>query len=316
MNYIWQYYRMNTSSHVHKSVHGLFFILIMAATIRRLFGRGLTHVNRSFVDVRGGVESVSELRLHCSEQPVWDLYSGVCLERLPVVAAPLSPIERDFSALLRQLELERSLKSDHELRHEQDVVTAEALRLSEGDDTELLEAASMQTAADYEDACNEELAAFTPAPLVTEADRKGDLRSVERHLAQSLVLVVQQKLGSGAKWMMPQGRHRTGESMRQTAERTLRTVVGPDIRARFLGNAPWGFYKYKYPKNLRRESGAIGGKVFFYKAVLDGGSVAPPAGEVSDYKWLTRSELRAQLLSSYYRSVHRFLADQEDPREP
>ena len=53
--------------------------------------------------------------------------------------------------------------------------------------------------------------------------------------------------------------------MLQTAERTLHTVVGPNVEARFLGNAPWGYYKYKYPKSLRRESGAIGGKVWLYE---------------------------------------------------
>lgn len=243
--------------------------------------------------------------------PVWHLYSGVCLERLPVVAPPLSAIERDFTTLLSRLEFERSLKADHEMRHEIDVATAEALRVSDGDDPDLVEAASMQTAADFEDACNEELAAFSPAPTLTEADRAGDLRSLQRQLSASLVLVVQQRLGNGAKWMMPQGRHLPGETMRQTAERTLRTVVGPSIQARFLGNAPWGYYKYKYPKSLRRESGAIGGKVFFYKAVFAGGAVAPAEDEVADYRWLNRDEVRRQLLSSYYRSVQRLLTDED-----
>ena len=98
--------------------------------------------------------------------------------------------------------------------------------------------------------------------------------------------------------------------MFQTAERTLHTVVGPSIEARFLGNAPWGYYKYKYPKSLRRESGAIGGKVFFYKALLCGGAVEPAADEVADYRWLTAAELRQQLLSSYHRSLQRLLIDQ------
>ncbi|XP_037068699.1 39S ribosomal protein L46, mitochondrial-like [Pollicipes pollicipes] len=281
----------------------------MAASIRRILGRGLPFINRSYVQAPS-VEAVVEPPHHYGE-PVWHLYSAVCLERLPVVAPPLSPIEREFSTLLRRLEFENSLKSDHEMRHERDIATAEALRLSDGDDADLMDAASMQTAADFEDACAEELAAFTSAPMLTEADRAGDLRSTDRELAASLVLVVQQRLGTGAKWMMPQGRHQSGETMRQTAERTLQTVVGPDVRARFLGNVPWGFYKYKYPKALRRESGAIGGKVFFFKAVLSGGAVEPAADEVADYKWLTRGELRQQLLSSYYRSVHRFLVDED-----
>ena len=58
---------------------------------------------------------------HHHGAPVWHLYSAVCLERPPVVAPPLSPMERDFATLLRRLEFERSLKSDHEMRHEMDV---------------------------------------------------------------------------------------------------------------------------------------------------------------------------------------------------
>ena len=87
-------------------------------------------------------------------------------------------------------------------------------------------------------------------------------------------------------------------------------MVGPSIEAQFLGNAPWGYYKYKYPKSLRRESGAIGGKVFFYKAVLRSGTVEPAADEVADHRWLTAAELRQQLLSSYYRALQRLLVDQ------
>ncbi|XP_037068697.1 39S ribosomal protein L46, mitochondrial-like [Pollicipes pollicipes] len=211
----------------------------MAASIRRILGRGLPFINRSHVQAPS-VEAAVEPPHHHGE-PVWHLYSAVCLERLPVVAPPLSPIEREFSTLLRRLEFENSLKSDHEMRHERDIATAEALRLSDGDDADLMDAASMQTA---------------------------------------------QRLGTGAKWMMPQGRHQSGETMRQTAERTLQTVVGPDVRARFLGCSS-------------------------SRPCCRAAAVEPAADEVADYKWLTRGELRQQLLSSYYRSVHRFLVDED-----
>ncbi|XP_043234152.1 39S ribosomal protein L46, mitochondrial-like [Amphibalanus amphitrite] len=241
----------------------------------------------------------------------WHLYTAVCLQRLPVVAPPLSDTERRFAALLRQLEFERSLKSSHEIRHEMDIATAEALRASEGDDPDLAEAASLQTAADFEDACAEELAGFEPAPTVTEADRTADQRSLQRRLSSRLVLVVQQRLGAGTSWMLPQGRHQDGATLRQTAEQTLDAMVGPNVNAQFLGNAPWGFYKYKYPKPLQQESGAVGGKVFFYKAVLRGGSVEPVADRVADHRWLTAAELGGQLRSGYRRAVHRLLIDHD-----
>ncbi|KAF0310526.1 39S ribosomal protein L46, mitochondrial [Amphibalanus amphitrite] len=196
----------------------------------------------------------------------WHLYTAVCLQRLPVVAPPLSDTERRFAALLRQLEFERSLKSSHEIRHEMDIATAEALRASEGDDPDLAEAASLQTAADFEDACAEELAGFEPAPTVTEADRTADQRSLQRRLSSRLVLVVQQRLGAGTSWMLPQGRHQDGATLRQ---------------------------------------------VFFYKAVLRGGSVEPVADRVADHRWLTAAELGGQLRSGYRRAVHRLLIDHD-----
>ena len=72
-----------------------------------------------------------------------------------------------------------------------DRATAEALRVSEGDDPDLAEAASMQTAADFEDACTEELAGFSPAPTVTGqyASTSDRHRSVRQHRTETSYLV-------------------------------------------------------------------------------------------------------------------------------
>lgn len=42
----------------------------------------------------------------------------MCLERRPVITPELNQLEKEYQELLNQLELENSLKSDHELRHE------------------------------------------------------------------------------------------------------------------------------------------------------------------------------------------------------
>lgn len=46
----------------------------------------------------------------------------------------------------------------------------------------------------------------------------------------------------------------------QTCERLVEETCGGDLKVKFLGNAPCGFYKYKYPKTVRKE-GYIGAKV-------------------------------------------------------
>lgn len=50
----------------------------------------------------------------------WDLLTSVCLERKPVISPSLNKLETEFQKYLLQVELERSLKSDHEIRHEND----------------------------------------------------------------------------------------------------------------------------------------------------------------------------------------------------
>jgi len=51
--------------------------------------------------------------------------------------------------------------------------------------------------------------------LISEADAKNDLTSVDRKLDKKLVLLVNQKLGDKNYWVMPQRPRKEGESMRQ-----------------------------------------------------------------------------------------------------
>merc|ERR1719498_1871806 len=46
----------------------------------------------------------------------WTLMAAVCLQRPPVISADRSPIEQQFTELVQQVEYEKSLLSDHELR--------------------------------------------------------------------------------------------------------------------------------------------------------------------------------------------------------
>lgn len=48
----------------------------------------------------------------------WDLFSAICLERRPIITPELNEIEREFKQLLSDLEHEKSLKSNYEVRHE------------------------------------------------------------------------------------------------------------------------------------------------------------------------------------------------------
>lgn len=57
--------------------------------------------------------------------------------------------------------------------------------------------------------------------LISEADTKNDLTSLDRKLDQKLVLFVKQKLGDKNYWVMPQRPRREGESMRQVGSKLV-----------------------------------------------------------------------------------------------
>lgn len=203
--------------------------------------------------------------------------------------------------MLDQIEFENSLKSNHELRKEMEKRQAELLKAGKIDlDSEALK----QTAQDLEDAYNDELSKFKPSSRLTEADKKNDVKSLNRKLEETLVLLMEQKLGEKNYYLLPQGKHVAGESLRQTAERVLKENAGDALQVTFYGNAPVGFYKFKYPNASRQE--AVGAKVFFFRCALK-----PESTNLTDtkakFQWLDQAELQKTLKEPYYHSVSQFL---------
>ncbi|XP_055608746.1 39S ribosomal protein L46, mitochondrial [Uranotaenia lowii] len=232
----------------------------------------------------------------------WDLFAGVLVERLPIITKSMEPLEAKFKGMLDQIEFENSHKSNHELRKEMEKKQVELLKAGKIDlDSEALK----QTAQDLEDAYNEELSKFQPAPRLTAADQKNDLTSLNRKLEETLFLLTEQKLGDKSHYLLPQGIHSPGESLRQTAERVLKEVVGDSLTVTFYGNAPVGFYKYKYPAAGRQES--IGAKIFFFRCVLGAGSANVKADKKLKFQWLNETEMQKTLKEPYFHSVSQFL---------
>ncbi|XP_055689810.1 39S ribosomal protein L46, mitochondrial [Lutzomyia longipalpis] len=236
----------------------------------------------------------------------WDLLAGVLVERLPILGKSLNPIETKYQKMLMDVEFEQSLLSDHERRHEKDILLAESIK--KGLEVDLDDVASKQTAEDFEDACDEELEAFKLASRQTEADRKKDFTSVQRKLEDTLFLLVEQTVGNKKIFLLPQGVRQEGETMRQTADRVLREICGEKLNVQVYGNAPVGFYKYKYPQSQRKE--AVGAKVFFFRAAhLAGnpGKVEKSEKGTGKFLWHTKEEIEGKLPPEYMRSVQQFL---------
>lgn len=258
-------------------------------------------ISRNIKSVRNSSNLVQETK------EKWEILCGVCLERKPVISRPLNKLELSFTNMLKEIELENSLKSEHEVRHESDVRRAKDL--SEGKlSTEDVEKNAGQTALEFEDSCKKELAQFTPASRVTEADEKNDVKSTERKLDQHLLYIVNFKLGKEPVWMLPQDAVKEDENLRTAAERILKEKCGEDVKVRILSNIPCGFYKYKYPKGIPEKENVVGAKVFFMKAQYLGGNVGE---KIPSYNWATRNELPDKFVDKYYNAVHSFLIDDD-----
>uniref|UniRef100_A0A0A9W4P4 Large ribosomal subunit protein mL46 n=1 Tax=Lygus hesperus TaxID=30085 RepID=A0A0A9W4P4_LYGHE len=248
-----------------------------------------------------------EVRNLSSSSEKWDLVSAVSLERLPVITRELKDVETRFMAFLNQVEKERSHKSNFELRREADKKRAK--ELEKGAELDL-DSQPQQTAQDFLDASTEELQNFKFAKRLGSPDVENDTKSTLRAKDRRLLLLVKDKFGSQPDskplWLLPQGKHQGEPSLRATAERVLAEKCGPNLQVKWLGNAPAGFYKFKYPKVLRKET--VGAKIFFFKAQLLNGSV--DATKCQDFQWATRNELNS-LHEDYRKSVASFLIDEE-----
>lgn len=80
-----------------------------------------------------------------------------------------------------------------------------------------------------------------------------------------------------------------------------------NMEAKFLGNAPCGHYKFKFPQAMRTET-ILGAKVFFFKALLLTGDFSE-AGKKDRHVWVSKEELGDYLKPKYLAQVRRFLLD-------
>ncbi|XP_038668845.1 39S ribosomal protein L46, mitochondrial isoform X2 [Scyliorhinus canicula] len=285
-----------------------------AAALRRLpalGGRALGAGGRQGT-VRPGSELHSAARVagdpgQTPRLPGWQRCGAVCLQRAAILSREKNPMESAFAQLLEQVELEKSLYSDHELQVFED---EEKIRWRQAEDYDSEEeedvGQDIVTAQDLEDMWEQKLRQFRAADREQEADKKDDRSTLNRRLDEKLTLLVKEKVGDEDIWLLPQSEWKPGETMRQTAERALSALSGNELQTAFLGNAPAGFYKYKYPKAMRT-SDNVGAKVFFFKAWLVNGDLE--ARRKGDYVWVTKSELKDYLKPKYLQQVNRFIFD-------
>uniref|UniRef100_G3MQ79 Large ribosomal subunit protein mL46 n=1 Tax=Amblyomma maculatum TaxID=34609 RepID=G3MQ79_AMBMU len=275
---------------------------------RKSFRNSFCLLRSIYNSASGLVRSSSTSTPSSASASVWDLVGAVALERKPIVTPELNALEKQYLEILRTIEVEGSLLSDHELQ------LIEEKQKKTGDTDEAV-AIKVRTAQDIEEDWFKRAQEFKPAPRITEADAKGDTRTTQRLLDQPLLLVVNQQLGKGHRWILPQAVHAEGETLRQTAERALTEVCGPALEAFFLGYAPAGYYSYYYPPEFQKD-GIQGAKVFFFKAQLRNGALSvadlKKLKKADDFSWLSYKELGSKMLPRYHKAVRAFLMASEE----
>ncbi|KAM5169972.1 large ribosomal subunit protein mL46 [Mantella aurantiaca] len=272
----------------------------MAAPIRRLLLGVLSHRTRVF--------AVSGVRgLASAGGSPWILHGAVCLKRPAVVSPRKTPLQEEVADLLHQIELERSLFSDHEIQLIEDAIHLRRKQSDNYDDDFDSESKDIVMAQDLEDTWEQKWKSFKFASRTTEADEKNDRSSLNRQLDNTLVLLVKERFGNEDVWMFPQLAWQAGETMRQTAERALSALSGNRTEANFFGNAPCGFYKYKFPKTMRTED-TVGAKVFFFKAMLKSQELQT-SKQRGEYVWVSKDELKDYLKPAYLSAVQEFVIE-------
>ncbi|KAI4830573.1 hypothetical protein KUCAC02_002194 [Chaenocephalus aceratus] len=223
----------------------------MAAPCRRMAGRSLLQFLSSFSRTsvsNSGFRQFSSTSVwrgsrqaqHVEEMSSpWTLMAAVCLQRLPVISAESNPIEQQFRDMMIQMELEKSMLSDHELRLLDDAERMRRMQAGEYDSDEEEDRRDQEIvlAQDLEDSWEQKLKNFQPAARVS--DSEGDPGSLQRRLSDSLLLLVERPVGREKLWMLPQTEWQRGETLRETAERALGSLpAASGFQGHFPGEHP------------------------------------------------------------------------------
>ena len=137
-------------------------------------------------------ESIATLKKETSKlNNAYRLHASVCIERMPIITCDMDKLEKRYSNLINELNIKKSLLSDHELRHLKDIEIANKRKQAGSQDPE--QEIVIETALDYEDKCLKQLQSFSFAERVKvnqNSDQKKALRTLDRILDKKLILIV------------------------------------------------------------------------------------------------------------------------------
>ncbi|KAL9104968.1 MAG: hypothetical protein Q9163_000140 [Psora crenata] len=155
-----------------------------------------------------------------------------------------------------------------------------------------------------------------PKGRVTEADEKGDTRTLNRCLTRTLYLVVKtrERMVNDGEWMLPGCALEAKESLHTAAERIIVQSGGVNMNTWVVGNMPIGHQVFNYPQsksNRDQAAETMGEKTFYMKARMMAGQANLTNNKLGleDFQWLVKEEMQKALHPRDFAAVKNILAD-------
>ena len=181
-----------------------------------------------------------------------------------------------------------------------------------------------------------------PCPRLTEADRQGDLASLNRRLDRTLYLLARKPDG---RWRFPAAELLRRESLHQVrapappsilaspsradliecglsglmridqaTERIIVQTGGVNVNTWVVGHAPVGHYTFQYRPagaNATTDAEHVPETTYFMKARIMAGQANLSDNRLgfSEFRWLCKDEIQPVVTPGYWSAIRRMLAD-------
>ncbi|KAI9141827.1 hypothetical protein BKA69DRAFT_1038150 [Paraphysoderma sedebokerense] len=273
--------------------------------------------------------SLRALATHSSSQPSstpdstlsqkkYDLKASTILTRRPLLTRPLSVFEKEYYNYVHTLynSSSREFVSEFWTKKGAHVSSTETSpSASESEDVTSESKSSSNESQSSESTSSPSNSSTQKSTTSSEQDYK----SLTRSPHENLYLIVK-KERQNHSWQFPQGhiniipettdnskppsKH---EPLHVAAKRELLEECGKNMDVWMVGKMPIGVYTYDYQQpsktDKKRAEKASAAKIFFHKAHILSGRPQPDMKEVSDYAWVTKSELKNYVDKEYFENV-------------
>ncbi|KAF9146971.1 54S ribosomal protein L17 mitochondrial [Linnemannia schmuckeri] len=259
------------------------------------------------------------------------IVAGAVVSRQPLILRDLTPFEKEYFLYQKNLERDHAAAFGAEFYFKKGSVAERRWKQQEAERQAAASGTASSTgakgskspkgaAAEAEavqgEVTEEDRVAALEAKIqfndrITDADRKNDVRSLERALARTLYLIVKKPRDQHV-WQFPQGGVRVCENLQEATGRELSEECGSNMDLWFVGRVPIGHYQYNFPKDFVAKSSNTavkGAKVFFMKAHIFAGQVQVDNKEIVDFAWVTKQEMKDYVAPEYYEAVKDMLSD-------